>query len=152
MPHTGSKTPIASAIFVIQSSLLSDVARLPARERVPLRSPFGAQVFAHVQRAGERISIELPDEPIGKGGAVYFTDIARKLNLIARDGAREIAGYKLSLVGSHQLAALLLQVMWAPAARELADDNARLRALTEVEQPAGVGLACQRLPAGRITM
>ena len=34
--------------------------------------------------------------------------------------------------------------MWAPAARELADDNARLRALTEVEQPAGVGLACQR--------
>lgn len=47
-------------------------------------------------------------------------------------------------MNAEDLAALLLQVMWAPAARELADDNARLRALTEVEQPAGVGLACQR--------
>jgi hypothetical protein len=42
------------------------------------------------------------------------------------------------------LAGLLFQVSWQPAARELGDDNARLRALTEVDQAAGVGLACLR--------
>jgi hypothetical protein len=47
-------------------------------------------------------------------------------------------------VNFEELAALLLHALWAPAARELADDNARLRALTEVEQTAGVGLVCQR--------
>lgn len=47
-------------------------------------------------------------------------------------------------MNAEELAALLLQVLWSPAARDLADDNARLRALTEIEQPAGVGLACQR--------
>lgn len=47
-------------------------------------------------------------------------------------------------MNADELAALLFKVVWAPAARELADDNARLRALTEIEQPAGVGLACQR--------
>jgi len=43
-----------------------------------------------------------------------------------------------------ELASLLFRVIWAPAAQLLADDNARLRALTEIEQPAGVGLACHR--------
>lgn len=43
-----------------------------------------------------------------------------------------------------ELTSLLLNLLWTPAARELADDNARLRALTEVEQFAGVGLICQR--------
>lgn len=43
-----------------------------------------------------------------------------------------------------ELATLLFQVVWQPAARELSDDNARLRALTEVEHAAGVGLACLR--------
>ena len=43
-----------------------------------------------------------------------------------------------------ELVGLLFQTLWAPAARDLGDDNARLRALTEVEQLAGVGLACQR--------
>lgn len=47
-------------------------------------------------------------------------------------------------VSFEELASLLLHSLWAPAARELADDNARLRALTEVEQFAGVGLVCQR--------
>lgn len=47
-------------------------------------------------------------------------------------------------LNADEMASLLFQAMWMPAARELADDNARLRALTEVEQPAGVGLACQR--------
>ncbi|WP_250514394.1 hypothetical protein [Caballeronia sp. INDeC2] len=47
-------------------------------------------------------------------------------------------------VNLEELASLLLHALWAPAARELADDNARLRALTEVEQSAGVGLVCQR--------
>lgn len=47
-------------------------------------------------------------------------------------------------MNTDDLAALLFQVVWQPAARELSDDNARLRALTEVEQAAGVGLACLR--------
>lgn len=47
-------------------------------------------------------------------------------------------------LNAEELSALLFQTLWAPAARGLADDNARLRALTEVEQPAGVGLACDR--------
>ena len=47
-------------------------------------------------------------------------------------------------LNTDELAALLFKVIWAPAARELTDDNARLRALTEIDQPAGVGLACQR--------
>lgn len=47
-------------------------------------------------------------------------------------------------VNFEELASLLLHALWVPAARELADDNARLRALTEVEQAAGVGLVCQR--------
>lgn len=42
------------------------------------------------------------------------------------------------------LAKLLFQSVWEPAARELVNDNARLRALTEIEQSAGVGLACDR--------
>lgn len=47
-------------------------------------------------------------------------------------------------LNAEELADLLFQVIWQPAARELADDSARLRALTEVEQSAGVGLACLR--------
>jgi hypothetical protein len=43
------------------------------------------------------------------------------------------------------LAKLLRDTMWIPAARELADDTARLRALTEVGQPASIGLVSQRL-------
>jgi hypothetical protein len=43
-----------------------------------------------------------------------------------------------------ELSKLLFQVVWGPAARELVDDNARLRALTEIEQAAGVGLVCDR--------
>lgn len=43
-----------------------------------------------------------------------------------------------------ELAALLLQVTWAPAARMLFDDTERIRALTDMEQAAGVGLACEK--------
>lgn len=42
------------------------------------------------------------------------------------------------------VAALLWQSVWEPAAQQLPDKNARLRALTEVEQTAGAGLACQQ--------
>lgn len=45
---------------------------------------------------------------------------------------------------SEELSSLLFQVVWQPAAKDLADDNARLRALTDIGQAAGVGLACQR--------
>lgn len=47
-------------------------------------------------------------------------------------------------LNSEELASLLFQVIWQPAAKDLADDSARLRALTDVGQAAGVGLACQR--------
>lgn len=43
-----------------------------------------------------------------------------------------------------EVSALLFQVVWLPAARELADDGARIRALTELDKAAGVGLACMR--------
>lgn len=48
-------------------------------------------------------------------------------------------------MNTDEVVALLLQVVWQPAASELEGDNARLRALTEVDEPAGVGLACIRL-------
>ncbi|MBK6655417.1 hypothetical protein [Zoogloea sp.] len=43
-----------------------------------------------------------------------------------------------------ELSRLLFESVWEPAAKELVDDTARLRVLTEIEHPAGVGLACQR--------
>jgi len=45
---------------------------------------------------------------------------------------------------SEELASLLFQVVWEPAVKDLADDNARLRALTEIGQADGVGLACHQ--------
>lgn len=47
-------------------------------------------------------------------------------------------------VSIEELSQLLFQFVWAPAARELTDDNARLRALTEIEHAPGVGLACEK--------
>jgi hypothetical protein len=47
-------------------------------------------------------------------------------------------------LNSEELSSLLFQVVWQPAAKDLVDDNARLRALTDLGQAAGVGLACQR--------
>jgi len=49
-----------------------------------------------------------------------------------------------SQLSMDELAGLLFKVLWSPAAKDLIDDNAKLRALTEIEQFAGVGLACQR--------
>lgn len=42
------------------------------------------------------------------------------------------------------LCKLLFQAVWAPAARQLRDDHARLHALTEIKPAAGVGLACDK--------
>lgn len=69
-----------------------------------------------------------------------------ELQALRRNAAHLFATWLGSNRGmnAEELAALLFQVLWAPAARDLADDSARLRALTEIEQPAGVGLACQR--------
>jgi len=47
-------------------------------------------------------------------------------------------------LNSEALSSLLFQVIWQPAAKDLPDDSARLRALTDIEQAAGVGLACER--------
>lgn len=49
-----------------------------------------------------------------------------------------------SQLSMDELAGLLFKVLWAPSASDLLDDNAKLRALTEIEQFAGVGLACHR--------
>ena len=69
-----------------------------------------------------------------------------ELQTLRRNAAHLFATWLANNRGmnAEELAALLFQVLWSPAARDLADDNARLRALTEIEQPAGVGLACQR--------
>lgn len=45
---------------------------------------------------------------------------------------------------AEQLSKLLFQVVWLPAAQKLLSDNDRLRALTDISQAAGVGLACQK--------
>lgn len=47
-------------------------------------------------------------------------------------------------LNSEELSLLLFQAIWQPAERELTDDNARLRALTSIQNTAGVGLACQK--------
>jgi len=47
-------------------------------------------------------------------------------------------------LSSEELTALLFQVIWQPAVKDLTDDNLRLRALTDLTQVAGVGLACHR--------
>lgn len=43
------------------------------------------------------------------------------------------------------LVSLMVQTIWQPAATALVDDNARLRALTEIGQSAGFGVVCQWL-------
>ena len=69
-----------------------------------------------------------------------------ELQALRRNAAHLFAMWLANNRGTNleELAALLFQVLWSPAARDLVDDNARLRALTEIEQPAGVGLACHR--------
>lgn len=82
--------------------------------------------------------------PVDGGGKVPLK--SAELQVLRSNAAHLFATWLASHRGlnTDELAALLFRVIWAPAARELTDDNARLRALTEIEQPAGVGLACQR--------
>lgn len=47
-------------------------------------------------------------------------------------------------ISLEEVTTLLFNAIWAPAEKKLPDDDERLRALTEMEQPAGVGLACGR--------
>ena len=47
-------------------------------------------------------------------------------------------------LGLDDLANLLFHVLWEPAQRELDDDTERLRALTDIEDLAGTGVAAQR--------
>lgn len=82
--------------------------------------------------------------PLDEGGKEPLK--AADLQALQSNAANLFATWLASHRGMNtdELAALLFKVVWAPAARELVDDNTRLRALTEIEQPAGVGLACQR--------
>ena len=70
-----------------------------------------------------------------------------ELQALRRNAAHLFATWLVCQRGLNldELAALLHQVLWAPAARELVDDNARLRTLTEMEAPAALGLIGQRL-------
>lgn len=83
-----------------------------------------------------------PAEKDGKG-----TLKGTELQALRRNAAHLLATWLTCNRGFNldELSTLLSQVMWLPAALELTDDSARLRALTEIEQPAGVGLACRRL-------
>ena len=47
-------------------------------------------------------------------------------------------------VGLEDMSNLLFHALWEPAARELEDDTERLRALTDIEDLAGAGVAAQR--------
>lgn len=47
-------------------------------------------------------------------------------------------------MGIDELTSLLFQTQWKSAALALGDDSSRLRALTDLEEPAAAGLACQR--------
>ena len=82
--------------------------------------------------------------PVDEGGKEPLK--AADLQALRSNAAHLFATWLASHRGMNtdELAALLFKVVWAPAARELVDDNTRLRALTEIEQPAGVGLACRR--------
>lgn len=82
--------------------------------------------------------------PVDEGGKEPLK--AADLQALQSNAANLFATWLASHRGMNtdELAELLFTVVWAPAARELVDDNTRLRALTEIQQPAGVGLACQR--------
>lgn len=47
-------------------------------------------------------------------------------------------------VGLDDMSSLLFHALWEPAARELEDDTARLRALTDIADQAGAGVVAQR--------
>lgn len=47
-------------------------------------------------------------------------------------------------IGLDEMSNLLFRALWEPAERELEDDTERLRALTDIEELAGVGVAAQR--------
>lgn len=130
-----------------------------------LRAALGSFVLTVMQRhpayadAGVQGALRHLPEALSSADALAkvasFTPVAdgdkellkgSELQMLRRNAAHLFATWLASSRGmnAQDLAALLFQVLWAPAARDLPDDNARLRALTEIEQPAGVGLACQR--------
>jgi hypothetical protein len=94
--------------------------------------------------AGEALAKVAAYSPADEDGAEPLK--GAELQALRRNAAHLFATWLAINRGmnSEELAALLFPVLWLPAARDLADDSARLRALTEIEQPAGVGLACQR--------
>src|SRR5438874_12198182 len=89
----------------------SDVARaLAAAERVTGRRPFGAQILAHIERAGHLVTGELPRESIRERRAVHFTHAACDPHVVAGNRSGKLASDKIALMRSGELAALLLHV------------------------------------------
>lgn len=119
---------------------------------VMLRHP----VFANT--AAQAVIRNLPDAPQPAQAVLAISDYAPAASQ-GKDGLkpgdlkvlRLNAGQLLAIwvacdrgLDADDLMPLLHQAIWEPAARELADGNSRLRALTDVEHPEVIGLACQR--------
>src|SRR4051812_32526997 len=90
--------------------MISSTNLATAAEYVPGGGPLRAQVFAHIERTGHFVSIQFSGETIRKRRAVYFTDVARDPNVVARNRSGEIARGEIALMSSSQLIALLLHV------------------------------------------
>lgn len=155
-------TAAGDALLAVPRQLLlvrQDIEGYPA-----LRAALGSFVSTVMQRhpAFADIGVQgalrnLPDAPSGADALARLAAFSppdedgkeplkgADLHALRRNAAHLFATWLASNRGmnAEELAALLFHAMWSPAARDLADDNARLRALTEIEQPAGVGLACQ---------
>ena len=140
--------------------LTREIDELPAL-RASLSSFVLTVMLRHPAFADPGVQAALRNSPEGPPAAEALVSVAAHtpatvegkdrlkrsdLQTLRRNAAHILATWFAANRGLNagDLAALLHEAMWAPAARELADDNARLRALTEVEQAAGVGLACQR--------
>src|SRR5262249_6299654 len=95
-----------SISFFIATSRLTRVSP----EYVALGSKLRAEVFAHIQIAGNRVAAQLSSESIGQGGAMYFTDITSNLHVVARYRSGEVTGCEVALMRPHQMIARLLDV------------------------------------------
>jgi hypothetical protein len=144
-----------------QLLLLSrDIKGFPAL-RAALASFVSTVMFRHPVFADEGVQGALRNVPLAPSAAAALAKVV-EFAPPQQDGKDSLKGAELQTLrsnaanlfatwlannrnmNSEDLATLLFEVVWHPAGRELADDNARLRALTEVEQAAGVGLACLR--------
>src|ERR1051326_3940832 len=92
------------------SCFTRNLLALPAAERMPRGGPLRPEVFAHAERARHLVALELAGERVRERRAVDLADVARHVDIGARDRAGAIAGREIALMGADQLIALLFQV------------------------------------------